>query len=225
MSRALRRLVAATDPASLGRRHGIALEGLRHAAVEQTRPRDGARAEPSADEVGSSPEFAAATMAKSRTPFEDAVATLRILGVQPPASGTMPLRELTWSVAGLGQAPLRWPAPNGYRRGGRVGRGARARWPAGTPTSTRPAAGTEGPGPEPPSALLPATLPTTHGALVDALAARLLIAPLTAGQKAAVCAFVDATPAKALRSTDAALTWRLPYLVALLLDSPHFATR
>ena len=52
-----------------------------------------------------------------------------------------------------------------------------------------------------------------------------MIAPLTVGQKAAVCAFVDATPAKVLRSTDAALTWRLPYLVALLLDSPHFATR
>jgi uncharacterized protein (DUF1800 family) len=173
-----------------------------------------------------SPEFAAATMAKSRTPFEDAVATLRILGVQPPASGTTPLRELAWSVAGLGQAPLRWPAPNGYPdvAAAWVGSsGTLARWnfhlnqtggwyPKGLVRS-------------PLRALLPATLPTTHGALVDALAARLLIGPLTAGQKAAVCAFVDATPAKALRSTDAALTWRLPYLVALLLDSPHFATR
>ena len=40
-----------------------------------------------------------------------------------------------------------------------------------------------------------------------------------------MCAFVDATPAKALKSTDAALGWRLPYVVALLLDSPNFATR
>ena len=123
-------------------------------------------------------------------------------------------------------APLRWPAPNGYPdvAAAWVGSsGTLARWkfhlnqtggwyPRGLVRS-------------PLRSLLPAALPTTHGALVDALAARLLIAPLTAGQKAAVCAFVDATPAKALRSTDAALTWRLPYLVALLLDSPHFATR
>ena len=77
---------------------------------------------------------------------------------------------------------------------------------------------------QPPRSLLPTTPPTTYGALVDALAARLLLPALTTGQKDAVCAFVDAT-AKALKSTDAALGWRLPYVVALLLDSPNFATR
>ncbi len=52
MSRALRRLAAATDPASLGRRHGITLEGLSNAAVEQARPRDGLGAIALPDAVG-----------------------------------------------------------------------------------------------------------------------------------------------------------------------------
>ena len=130
--------------------------------------------------------------------------------MQPPASGTTPLRELAWSVAGLGQAPLRWPAPNGYPdvAAAWVGSsGTLARWnfhlsqtggwyPQGLVRS-------------PLRSLLPAALPATHGALVDALAARLLIAPLTAGQRAAVCAFVDATPAKAAQEHG-----RRPHLAA-----------
>jgi uncharacterized protein (DUF1800 family) len=173
-----------------------------------------------------SAEFAASAGNKVRTPFEDCIATMRILGVQPPAAGTTALRQLAWAVAGAGQAPLRWPAPNGYPD-------VAAAWSGSSGTLSRwnfhlsraagwyPADLVH----QPPRSLLPTTPPGTYGALVDLLAARLLLPALTAGQKDAVCAFVDATPAKVLKSTDAALGWRLPYVVALLLDSPNFAIR
>ena len=173
-----------------------------------------------------SAEFAASTGKKVRTPFEDCVATLRVLGVQPPTAGTTGLRQLAWAVAGAGQAPLRWPAPNGYPDvaaawSGSSGTLARWNFHLSQAAGWYPADLVR----QPPRSLLPTTPPTTYGALVDALAARLLLPALTTAQKDAVCAFVDATPAKALKSTDAALGWRLPYVVALLLDSPNFAIR
>jgi hypothetical protein len=71
---------------------------------------------------------------------------------------------------------------------------------------------------------VPSPLPTTYAALVDALAAKLLIA-LSTAQRDAICRFVDHAPTDALKAGAAAVTWRLPYLVALMLDSPNFATR
>jgi hypothetical protein len=75
------------------------------------------------------------------------------------------------------------------------------------------------------TSLLPSTLPATHGALVDALASRLLLGPVPVTSRDAICAFLDKTAASPLRSTDAAVGWRLPYVVALVLDTPQFATR
>ena len=60
---------------------------------------------------------------------------------------------------------------------------------------------------------------------MDALATRLLHGALPPAKRDAVCAFLDKTADAALRSTDAAVGWRLPYVVALVLDTPEFATR
>jgi uncharacterized protein (DUF1800 family) len=175
-----------------------------------------------------SPEFAASAGQKMRTPYEDALATVRILGLTPPpvtTSGDSDLRHLLWTTHGLGQPPMGWPAPNGYPDVATAWGGATStlnRWNfhlgvAGNWALTsmrRP----------PLSALLPATLPATYGALVTTLASKLLVT-LTTVQRDAICRFLDHAPADALKAGSAAVTWRLPSVVALLLDSPNFATR
>ncbi|WP_330476569.1 DUF1800 domain-containing protein [Terrabacter sp. C0L_2] len=176
-----------------------------------------------------SPEFAASAGQKVRTPYEDALASCRILGLTPepvPAAGvTSDLRTLIWLTQTFGQAPMGWPAPNGYPDVAAAWNGASStlnRWNfhlglAGNwslKAMKRPDVTT----------LVPSPLPSTYAALVDALSARLLIT-LTTAQRDALCRFVDHAPGDALTSGAPAVTWRLPSLVALLLDSPNFATR
>ena len=72
---------------------------------------------------------------------------------------------------------------------------------------------------------LPAVLPATHGALIDALAQRVLFQPVSAAGRDAICSFLGVTAASPLKSTDPAVTWRLAYVIALLLDSVHHAMR
>lgn len=175
-----------------------------------------------------SPEFAASAGQKVRTPYEDALASCRILGLTPPPvapTGDNDLRGLLWLTGTFGQAPMGWPAPNGYPDVAAAWSGASStlnRWNfhvglAGNwtlKTMKRPDVKT----------LVPSPLPKTYAALVDALAAKLLIT-LTTAQRDAICRFVDHAPGDPLKAGAAALTWRLPHVVALLLDSPNFATR
>ncbi len=176
-----------------------------------------------------SPEFAASAGQKVKRPLERMISTSRVLGVTPGPDTRSWLSGLAWYARVAGQAPLGWPAPNGYPDVAAAWAGANATltawnwtmaqgWTAADTTQdevTYPAL----------RSLLPATLPATHGAMVDALAVRLLQGPLPAAKRDAVCAFLDKTAASPLRSTDAAVGWRLPYVVALLLDTPEFATR
>ncbi len=170
-------------------------------------------------------EFRASEGQKLRRPFEDLVATVRALGTPVPASGTDGLLHLYWMAGDVGHAPLGWHPPNGYpdvagawaSPSMSLGRWnmhmslAAHWWPTsiGLPTATT----------------LPSPLPTTLGALVDELGRRLLFEPVSPQVRTAICAFVDGTPTTPLRSDSAAATWRLPYLAALLLDSPRHATR
>jgi len=173
-----------------------------------------------------SPEFAASAGKKVKTPYEDAMASLRLAGARPPASGTGDLRKLLWTLQGLGQAPMGWPRPDGYPDVAAAWSSASTtllRWNLHLavlggwryPTLTRSA----------PRSLLPAKLPTTYGAYVDALAKRLLVTPLNAAQRTALCTYLEHRPADKLKATDGAVGWRLPYVAALILDTPNFATR
>ena len=170
--------------------------------------------------------FAAAAGKKVRTPYEDVMATLRVVGAQPPATGTKALRDLLYQLRRMGQVPMGWPAPDGYPDTATAWAGASStlhRWNVhigvlgGWLLSSlpRPAVAT----------LLPKTLPTTYGAYVDALAARLLMAPLPSAHRTALCSYLSHEPQDRLGATDPAVTWRLPYVAALLLDSPNFAAR
>ncbi|UQU65917.1 DUF1800 domain-containing protein [Couchioplanes caeruleus] len=175
-----------------------------------------------------SPEFAASVGAKTRTPYEDIVATVRTLGYAPEKSGTQGVRALYWMTEAAGQAPMAWSPPNGYpdvasawaSPSGQVKRWnahlsiAAGWWPT---TLQRPAS--------PLAEYAGSTLPATYGALVDAVATRLLGRTPSAVHTAALAAFYGEKPVSPLKAGDAAAGWAFPYLPALLLDSPYFALR
>lgn len=176
-----------------------------------------------------SAEFAASVGQKTKRPLENMVSTARTLGASPGPDTKAWLGDLIWSARTAGQAPMAWPAPNGYPDVAAAWAGSGATlavwnwhmsqgWTATQTTNLRITYPTL-------RSLLPATLPSTHGGLVDALATRLLHATLPAAKRDAVCAFLGQSAATPLRSTDAAVGWRLPYVVALVLDTPEFATR
>ncbi|MEU4692922.1 DUF1800 domain-containing protein [Actinoplanes sp. NPDC023714] len=170
-----------------------------------------------------SAEFAASAGRKTRTPFEDMIATIRALGLQPSSSGVKDLDALYNAMVDAGNAPFRWAAPNGYPD-------VTAAWqsPAAfvlrcnlhlnlaagwyPKQLTRPA--------DLLKSLVPA-LPATYGALVDALAIRLIGEKLPAAHTAAVLSVVSKLPNTVLKSVGG----DAPYLIALVLDSPSFQLR
>ena len=174
-----------------------------------------------------SAEFAASAGQKMRTPFEDLTATVRTLGLGMETAGVQALDALYYDLVGAGNAPFRWSPPNGFPD-------VAAAW--ASPSAfllrcnlhlnlatgwypkqlTRPA--------DLLKALVP-VLPATYGALVDALAQRLIGTTLPAAQVAAVLSVADKGPANPLTSTDKQLAGSAPYLIALVLDSPSFQVR
>ncbi len=174
-----------------------------------------------------SPEFAAAIGQKARTPLEDLTATIRTLGLGPEKSGLQLLDALYNGLVYAGNAPFRWAPPNGYPD-------VAAAWasPSGfllrcnnhlnlaagwyPSWFTRPA--------DLLKSLVP-TLPGTYGALVDALAARLIGAKLPAQHTAAVLSVAGKLPTSPLTASDKSLAGHAPYLIALVLDSPSFQLR
>ncbi|MEV4640970.1 DUF1800 domain-containing protein [Actinoplanes sp. NPDC049548] len=174
-----------------------------------------------------SPEFAASVGRKVRTPFEDLAATVRALGLGPETSGTAGLDALYNALVNAGNAPFRWAPPNGFPD-------IAAAW--SSPSAfllrcnthlnlatgwypkqlTRPA--------DMLKALVP-VLPPTYGGLVDALAVRLTGTRLPADHVAAVLSVAGKLPTSSLTAKDTSVTGSLPYLVALVLDSPTFQLR
>ncbi|MEU4428548.1 DUF1800 domain-containing protein [Actinoplanes sp. NPDC024001] len=174
-----------------------------------------------------SPEFAASTGRKTRTPFEDLVATVRVLGLKPDATGTKSLDALYNALVDAGNAPFRWSAPNGFPDVAAV-------WASPTAFLLRCnlhlnlAAGWYPKQLTRPADLLKSlvpVLPATYGALVDALAVRLIGAKLPATHTAAVLSVADKLPTSPLTAKDKSLAGAAPYLIALVLDSPSFALR
>jgi uncharacterized protein (DUF1800 family) len=175
-----------------------------------------------------SAEFAASVGAKTRTPFEDLIATVRTLGYAPEPTGIKGLQAIYWTAQAAGQAPMAWAPPNGYpdvASAWAAPSGRLIRWnahlniAAGWYPSTlvRPAS--------PATDFAGGTLPATYGALIDAVATRLVGRAVSAEHTTALAAFYGKTPVTRLKATDAAATWAFPYLAALLLNSPYFALR
>ena len=174
-----------------------------------------------------SAEFAAAAGQKTRTPFEDLAATVRALGLGPEKSGVKALDALYNALVNAGNAPYRWSTPDGFPD-------VAAAWASPSaflqrcnlhlnlatgwyPSQlTRPA--------DLLKSLVP-VLPGTYGALVDALATRLVGARLPAAHTAAVLSVADKLPTSPLTAGDKSLAGSLPYLIALVLDAPSFQLR
>ena len=177
-------------------------------------------------ELFRSHEFKASAGAKVKRPFEDMVSTVRALGIRPPASGTESVRQLQWLSGSLGQPPLGWHPPDGYpdvSPAWQSAGGTLARWNAhlGLAAGWWPNGFRR---PELTDRLRPAH-PRTYGALVDAAAAGLAMPRPTPAVRNAICAFLGRSPSASLSADDEAMGWRLPYVFALLLDSPAAAVR
>jgi hypothetical protein len=200
-------------------------------ALATTYRRSGTAIVPVLRKLFHSREFAASRARKVRRPYEDLVAAVRVLGLRPDARGTVGLQGLHWMLVDLGHAPLAWGPPNGYpdvEVAWRSAAGTLGRWNAHMniaarwwpQTLTGPAL----------SSLVPSPRPRTHGELLDALARRLLHRSLPVAAKQAICTFLSEPgtalhPSTPLRTGSAAVGWRLPYVVALVLDSPLHAVR
>ena len=174
-----------------------------------------------------SPEFAASIGQKVRTPFEDLAAAVRTLGLAPEPTGTVALDALYQSLVNAGNAPLRWSPPNGFPD-------VAAAWasPAGfllrCNTHLNLAAGWYPKQLVRPADLLKSlvpVLPGTWGALVDALARRLIGVPIPAAHVAAVLSAAGKVPNGPLTAADKSLAGNAPFLIALVLDTPSFQLR
>ena len=181
------------------------------------------------------PQFRVAPGIKVRRPFEAVVAGLRTLAVGPPttrdaADYRTGLNALYWQVGDLAHAPLAWNPPDGYpdeaaawqSASGLVGRWnthlshAAGWWPSRSDGMLRyPDLAT----------FLPSPLPATYGEVVDALSRRVVHRTMRSSHRAALLAFMGKAATAKPKATDGALTWRLPYAVALLLDSPYHGYR
>ncbi len=200
-------------------------------ALKATYLKHGTAIVPVLRQLFNSKEFAAAAGAKIRRPHEDLVATVRVLGLKPDTSGTTGIQALYYILADMGHAPMGWSPPNGYpdvAAAWQSAAGTLARWNAHLniaarwwpKTLTGPALST----------MVPKKLPATHGEMLDVLSIRVLQRSLPAAQKKAICTFLTdewttVTPSAPLTSKSALVGWRLPYVVALLLDSPLHSIR
>ena len=73
--------------------------------------------------------------------------------------------------------------------------------------------------------LLPAKLPKNHGDLIQALAQRLVFRKLSDPHRNALLTFLGRAAADPVTEGSEAVGWRLPYVVALILDSPYHGIR
>jgi uncharacterized protein (DUF1800 family) len=172
------------------------------------------------------PEFFAATDAKVRRPMEVTVATVRALGFGPAKKAVPELEGLYWALDSQGHQPYAWPQPDGYPDRAEAwasSAGVLARWNVtlGIAADGWPKDFTHRPLRE----LVPRRLPPTHGALVAGLGLRLLQRPLPAAHVDAICRFLGKRPASPLQADSEAVRWRLPYVAALILDSPIHSLR
>ena len=177
--------------------------------------------------IFTSTEFWDSRGAKVRRPLENHVATVRALGLAPVDQGAhldSALGDFGWMVESTGQRPLAWQPPNGYpdvaaawRSSGnlltiwRNQFGLVQNWldaDLGTLTN---------------ATLYGGLAPTTVGAAVDALATTLTGTPLTAGERAALLAYLGESETLALNRSK--LQWETGNVAALVLHGAAHAYR
>jgi uncharacterized protein (DUF1800 family) len=171
----------------------------------------------------SSAEFATSIGKKSYRPYEHIVATARLMQIKPAPDNLNAPQQLIWMANDAGHNPFGQPFPTGQADTADA-------WQSTATTLVRwnnarsvVSGGYPNDVVRPPlyTVVVGATLPATHGPLVDLVASRLFGRPLSAAHKASLLTFLGATDSKALSSSSAAVSWNLPNFVAVLLDSPY----
>jgi hypothetical protein len=149
-----------------------------------------------------SAEFARAADARAKTPLEAIAGTVRMLGLNPDASGTDGIRALHQLVERTGHGPVRWNAYLNLAAG----------WYPTRLTRTTPLL----------DRLVPGALPATHGALVETVVRSFTGTAPGPEHTAALTRYFGKKPTDVVTAGDQAVTAQFPHLVALVLDSPMF---
>jgi len=170
-----------------------------------------------------SPEFAVSVGQKTRRPTEDIVAAARVLGLQPPTTGTKPIGQISTDCTQMGQPPLGEFEPTGYSDVAVGWRSVSATlglcnqhrkmvrgYPQGLP---RPALST----------LLAGPAMATHGAMADRLTLALTGQTFRADHRTALLNYAGMTAAQPY--DDKAVNKWLSDLTELVLDSPYRSLR
>ncbi|MDP9102146.1 MAG: DUF1800 domain-containing protein, partial [Actinomycetota bacterium] len=179
---------------------------------------------PAVEHIVASAEFARSAGRKTRRPFEWFVASVRALGLSfVPYAGLTEDRGINDALGRLGQLPFGWHPPDGYPDLAVV-------WTSTASLLTRwdlaqalVSGGVSGLQAFDAKTFLGTPVPATAGALVDAVAARILGAPPRPGLREPLVRSLGKPSAAALTAAEAtALT---PELAALVLSSPDMQVR
>jgi hypothetical protein len=176
------------------------------------------------------PDFLASAGAKVRTPVEDAVAMYRSLGVRPvaPTQDGAFATDFHWLVANMGQQPFDWPRPDGapdvaeaWSGVSRVLRSfeghhsaAAGWWPSADVTYRDETTWLRG-----------LALPCTLDLVTDHISRQLLCRPATGQLQSAVAARLGLARGYPVRTIADMPMWRLEYVLAAALNSPHHLHR
>lgn len=174
------------------------------------------------------PEFLGSRGVKIRTPIEDYVASCRALRltVLRPERGSDFANLCVWQTAGMGQRPFDWPSPDGFPDVGRAWSSATrvmASWEVHhtLASQSRPKTGVRY---RPVREWVP-RLPMRFRGVVDHVCRDLLAHPSSPKLVQAASAATGIAPDEIIRPGHALLEWRMPLLIACLLDSPANMTR
>jgi uncharacterized protein (DUF1800 family) len=175
----------------------------------------------------SSAEFANSIGAKVARPYEHVIATARLMGIGPAVDNLDAPLQLVYMADDAGHNPFGQPFPTGQADTADA-------WESTATTLVRwnnvinvvsnwyPSDVVR-----PPlvSAAIGASLPASHGALVDQVATNLFGRVLAPEHKAAVLAFLGVADTKPVSSSSAAASYGLNSFVSVLLDSPYMTLR
>ncbi len=190
--------------------------------------RNGTAIKPVLRALIASPEFRNAVGAKVRTPDEDVVATYRALGsrLAAPVSTTSAVNTLVWQCDGIGLRPFGWPRPDGRPDHAEAWTStsrmlgsfdlhhtmAGGWWPTAQVTHRKP------------GSWLPAAT-IRFDQLVDHLAVSLTGRRSTPTVLQACCQACGVEPGVTIAPTHPVAQWRMPRLLATILDHPAHMTR
>lgn len=175
----------------------------------------------------SSAEFAASIGNKVARPYEAIISTARLMQIQPATNNLDAPLQLVSMADDAGHNPFGQPFPTGQADTADAWESTATtlvRW-----NNTISVVSNWYPSDvvRPPllNVAVGATLPATHGQLVDLVATNLFGRVLAPEHKTAVLAFLGAADIKPVSSNSAAVSYGLNSFVSVLLDSPYLSLR